>query len=188
MIGFLTGEVISRSDDAIIVLVGGVGYKVFVSEYTLHSIKDDAIELHIHTHVREQEITLYGFCAQDELDIFTLLISISGIGPKAALNILSVADAPTIATAIAREDTSILTKVSGIGKKTAEKVVRELSGKIAAPIDVATNDASRHADAIDALKSMGYSVAEARDALSHVPKNITDVGECVRLALKNLGK
>jgi Holliday junction DNA helicase RuvA len=187
MIGFLAGRIIAREDNTVIIDVQGVGYRVFVSDFTIQKITKD-VEIFVYTHVREQEISLYGFLTQDEYDMFTLLISISGIGPKAALNILSIADAATIATAIAQEDTSILTMVSGIGKRTAEKVVRELSGKVVPPVDLAVGDAKRNADAIDALRSMGYNVAEARDALSNVPKGITDVGECVKLALKYLGK
>lgn len=187
MIGFLRGIVLQKNADCVIVDVHDVGYKVFMTEYGLEQCKKN-VALYIYTHVREQEITLYGFVQQNEQEMFELLISVSGIGPKAALNILTVADVPSIATAIVHEDTSILTKVSGIGAKTAKKVVNELSGKVIAPVDIATGDAVRHSDAIDALRSMGYSVAEARDALSNVPKDIKDVGECVKFALKNLGK
>lgn len=176
-----------KGSDHVIVDVQGVGYKVLMTEYALEQCADD-VEIRIYTHVREQEISLYGFLHKKEQEIFELLISVSGIGPKAALNILTVADVASITAAIAAEDTSILTKVSGIGAKTAKKVVHELSGKVVAPVDVAASDAVVHADAIDALRSMGYSVSEARDALSDVPKEIKDVGECVKIALKNLGK
>lgn len=188
MIGFLRGNIIKKYSDSIIVDVQGVGYKVFLTEYGIEQCHQDDITLHVYTHVREQEITLYGFLQEDEQEIFELLISVSGIGPKAALNILTVADVSSITTAIAHEDITILTKVSGIGPKTAKKVVNELSGKVVAPIDAAVGDALLHSDAIDALKSMGYSVTEARDALSSVPKDIKDVGECVKVALKSLGK
>ncbi|MFA5986741.1 MAG: Holliday junction branch migration protein RuvA [Parcubacteria group bacterium] len=187
MIGYLKGSIIAKTKDAIIVDVHDVGYEVFMSGFAVEKVDGD-VSLHIHTHVREQEISLYGFLTKEELRMFEMLISISGIGPKAALNILSIADVPTLSTAIAHKDTSILTRVSGIGKKTAEKVILELSGKVVAPIDAAIGNAMTHADAIDALRSLGYSASEARDALSNVPKDVKDVGECVRLALKYLGK
>ena len=187
MIGFLQGKVIVRKKDAIIVNVHGVGYRIALSAYALEQCEGD-VALFIYTHVREQEISLYGFVTEEEQEMFELLIGISGIGPKAALNILSIADVKTLSTAIAHKDTTILTKVSGIGKRTAEKVILELSGKVVAPIDVAMADALVHSDAIDALRSLGYNAVEARDALSSVPKDVKDVGECVRIALKNLGK
>lgn len=188
MIGFLRGNILKKYSDSVVIDVGGVGYKVFLTEYGLGQCGGDDVSVYVYTHVREQEITLYGFLQEDEQEIFELLISVSGIGPKAALNILAVADVASITTAIANEDITILTKVSGIGAKTAKKVVNELSGKVIAPVDAAVGDALMHSDAIDALKSMGYSVVEARDALSSVPKDIKDVGECVKIALKNLGK
>lgn len=187
MIGFLQGVVIDKRAGSVIVDVRGVGYRVAVTETTLEKC-DGAVALHIYTHVREQEITLYGFLAQAEQDMFELLISVSGIGPKAAINILNIADVAMLQTAIAREDTTILTSVPGIGAKTAKKVVSELAGKVAAPTARVARGASVHADAVDALRSMGYSVAEARVAVENVGKDVTDVGECVRLALKSLGR
>ena len=188
MIGSLSGKIVDRRGGALIVDVSGVGYQVFVSAYTFgKTAGTEEITLHTHTHVREQEITLYGFVTKDELTIFEALISVSGIGPKAALNILSVAEPDAIRTAIAQKDTSILTKVSGVGKKTAERVVIELENKVSAVSDDTAEGVSADSDAIDALTSMGYSVSEARDALVSVDKDVTDVGEKVRAALKNLG-
>ena len=188
MIGFLKGDILKKNDDSVIVGVGGIGYKVFMTEHAIDQCGNVSVALSIYTHVREQEISLYGFLQEEEQEIFELLIGVSGIGPKAALNILTVADVASIKTAIVAEDTTILTKVSGIGPKTAKKVVNELSGKIVAPVDAAVGDAVANSDAIDALISMGYSVAEARDALSDVSKDVTDVGERVKEALKYLGK
>ena len=189
MIGFLSGKIINKTEDSIIINVGGVGYVVYLTELGLEqcSVGQD-IDISIYTHVREQEITLYGFLQKEEQEIFELLISVSGIGPKAGLKILAVADVRTITLAIANEDTTILTKVSGIGPKIAKKVVNELSGKVVAPIDMVVGDALVTGDAIDALKSMGYSVAEARNALEEAPKELNDVGALVKFALKNLGK
>ncbi len=189
MIGFLSGKIISKDENKIIINVGGVGYVVYLTELGLEQCTDGQdVKMSIYTHVREQEITLYGFLQVEEQEIFELLISVSGIGPKAGLKILAVADVQTIILAIANEDTSILTKVSGIGPKIAKKVVNELSGKVVAPVDAAVGDALAQSDAIDALRSMGYTVAEARDAISGAPKDMNDVGELVKFALKNLGK
>ncbi len=189
MIGFLSGKVIKKLQDKIIVNVQGVGYNVLLTEFGLEQCNEnDDVNINIYTHVREQEITLYGFFDDAEQEIFELLISVSGIGPKAGLKILAVADVQTIILAIANEDTSILTKVSGIGPKIAKKVVNELSGKVVAPVDASVSDALAQSDAIDALRSMGYTAVEARNALEGLPKDIIDVGECVKYALKNLGK
>jgi Holliday junction DNA helicase RuvA len=133
-------------------------------------------------------LALYGFLALEELEMFELLISISGIGPKAATGILSIATPKTIKTAILNEDPSILTKVSGIGKKTAERVILELKNKVA---DISTGEKEEVAidsDAIEALVSMGYTASEARDALKSVPQDVRDVGQRVKMALRAIGK
>jgi len=169
--------------------VNGVGYKIFVSAYIfgkLASMKE--AEFFIHTHVREDILALYGFLIMEELEIFELLLSISGIGPKAGLGILSIASPKTIKTAILNEDSSILTKVSGVGKKTAERVILELKNKIADLPESEKKGAISDSDAIEALASMGYSVSEAREALKLVSPDVKDVGKRVMLALKNLGK
>jgi Holliday junction DNA helicase RuvA len=145
-------------------------------------------DMHIHTYVREDTFALYGFLSLEELEMFELLISISGIGPKAATGILSIATPKTIKTAILNEDPSILTKVSGIGKKTAERVILELKNKVADMSVGEKEDVVIDSDAIEALVGMGYNIAEARDALKLVPTDVKDVGARIRQALKNLGK
>jgi Holliday junction DNA helicase RuvA len=120
--------------------------------------------------------------------MFELLISITGVGPKAGMGILTVATPRTIKTAILNEDSSILTKVSGVGKKTAERVILELQNKIADMSEADKAGAISGSDAIEALVSMGYSVTEAREALKSVPKDIKDISEMVKKALRNLGK
>lgn len=188
MIGFLKGIIITKQNNNIIINVNNVGYKISVNDYIFEkSIIEQEISLYIYTHVREQEISLYGFLTEEDQQMFELLISVSGIGPKAALKLLSVADIKSIKTAIINKDISILTQVSGVGKKTAEKVVIELSGKVDT-IDIGSDSNNSDIDVINALKSMGYSISESRDALSEVSKDITDTGERVRLALKFIGK
>ena len=176
--------------DLIITVADGVGYRVRVSAYTFGKLAGKKeVDLFIHTHIREQELSLYGFLTQEELEMFELLISVSGVGPKAALGILSIADPQTVRTAIIGRDTSILTKVSGVGKRIAERVVIELQNKITTveggeSIKTVTEDS----DVIDVLVNMGYSISEARDALRAVGKGISDIGEKIRRALKHLGK
>ncbi len=189
MIAHLTGKIEYLKDNYVVVNVNSVGYKVFLSIYSLGKVAGiSEVSLFIHTYVREDTLALYGFLTIEEMEMFELLISISGIGPKAALGILSIATPKTIKTAILNEDPSILTKVSGIGKKTAERVILELKNKVA---DISTGDkeeATIDVDAIEALITMGYSNTEAREALKNVPTDIKDVGARVKEALKGLGR
>lgn len=190
MIAQLEGKIVGIRGNAVILMVGGVGYRVAVSSYTLGKVagKQDQILFYIHTHVREDMLALYGFLNEEELTMFELLISISGIGPKVALSILSIADVKTICTAIVNKDPSILTRVSGVGKKTAERVIIELQNKVDA-VNIGDQASTLvDQDAIEALTSLGYSVTESREALKLVPADITDVGARIRQTLKNLGK
>lgn len=190
MIAKLKGKIEYLKDNYVVMDVAGVGYRVFVSEYTLGKIAGmDFLDIHVFTYVREDTLHLYGFLELSEKEMFELLISISGIGPKAALGILSIAEPKTIRSAIANEDSTILTKVSGVGKKTAERVILELKSKIG---DISEEDmeagATSDSDALDALMSMGYSTVEARQALQAVPQNVVDINERIKEALKNIGK
>lgn len=189
MIGFLEGKLSGIKGGYAIVLCSGVGYKVSVSAYTLGKIAgQEIVSLFIHTHVREDQLNLFGFLDEDELEMFELLISVSGIGPKVALGILSIADPNTIRTAIVHRDPSILTRVSGVGKKTAEKVIVELQNKVKETELRGTVEALADQDAFEALAAMGYSVSQAREALKMVSPDIKDVGMRITQALKNLGK
>ncbi|MFZ2975938.1 MAG: Holliday junction branch migration protein RuvA [Candidatus Moraniibacteriota bacterium] len=189
MIAKLTGKIEYLKNNYAVVDVNSIGYKVFLSAYTFGKVAGmPEVSLFIHTYVREDALALYGFLTNEELEMFELLISISGIGPKAGMGILSIATPKTIKTAILNEDPSILTKVSGIGKKTAERVILELRNKVADMTIGEKEEATIDSDAIEALLTMGYSVTEARDALKVVPLDVKDVGQRVKMALKNLGK
>jgi Holliday junction DNA helicase RuvA len=188
MIAHLTGRIMRTHAHGVVLSVGGVGYDVVVSAYTLGKIagNTEEVSLFIHTHVREDILALYGFLDEAELQMFKLLISVSGVGPKAALGILSVADVGTISSSVLQKDISILTKVSGVGKRMAEKVIVELQNKVDHLVGGEAKDyTSGDGDVIDALVSMGYSVSEARDALKGVPEDVADTSEKIRLALKN---
>ncbi len=185
MISCLTGTIARKTPRALIIDVGGVGFKVFAPSHTIEKVAaEKTLSLHTHLAVRDDALDLYGFASADELEFFELLIGISGIGPKSALSILNVASPETIKKAVATRDTSYLTKVSGIGKKTADRIVRELEDKIGA-LEGGTTVAEE-VDVVEALRAIGYSSAEAREALGKIDKKITGTGERVKAALKLL--
>ena len=188
MIGHLIGRVTAIRPGYAIVTAGGVGYKVFATRELLLTLKEDT-EASVWTHlaVRESILDLYGFSNEEELRLFELLLTVSGIGPKSALAILDIASVETLRSAVSAGNASYLTKVSGIGKKTAEKIVLELRDKVGASIE--GNAASLHGDeeALEAMRALGYTQAEARDALRKVPQEIERSNERLREALKILG-
>jgi Holliday junction DNA helicase RuvA len=190
MIGSIRGKIILKTEKFLIVETGGVGYKINISPDTLSKTQkiNDEVFLFIHTHVREDILDLYGFLNREELEFFEMLINVSGIGPKGALAILGIASIATLEKAIGTGDISYLTKISGIGKKTAEKIIIELRDKIA---DENKNKQSGislrdELDALEALKSLGYSQNEARDALKKVTPD-ANTNTKIREALKILG-
>jgi len=188
MISHLSGLVIYKDGRSIVVETGGIGYKVFVTGKTLDGAKDGKnISLWTHFAVREDAQTLYGFINKEDLDLFELLVSaVSGVGPKSALNILNVSSAQALRRAVSSGDTAHLTRVSGIGKKLADKIILELKGKLEGEDGgLAPKD---EADALEALKSLGFGHAEAREALEKIDNKISDTGERVKKALKILGK
>lgn len=188
MISLLQGTIESETEKYVIIDVSGVGYKVHISGNTFKNLpkKGEKIKLYTHLYVRENIMDLYGFLNPEELEIFELLISISGIGPKGALSVLTVASIETLKRAIANEESSILTKVSGIGKKMAEKIILELKNKIGD--EFAGKGVSVDSETIDALTSLGYRIQEAREVLKKVPEEVEGVENRVREALKLLGK
>lgn len=195
MIAYIKGTIKYRSGIFFVLENSGIGYKIFAPDNILLEIKENTErEFYTHQYVREDAINLYGFNTREELDFFELLISISGIGPKSALGILSVAPAAETKKAIANGDLHLLTKVSGIGRKTAERVILELKEKIASfeektnggKIDAKTFDGQN--DVIEALMRLGYSSVQARDTLKQIPSSVTEVGQKVKEALKILGK
>ncbi len=191
MITHLLGTIIDTEERAIVIDVHGVGYKVFCPQTTLETLKEGSpARLWTHLAVREDAHTLYGFTSKDDLYFFELLISsVSGVGPKTALGILNVTSVANIRKAVQSGDTSHLTKVSGIGKKMAEKIVHELKGKFGADSGEESGISLRdEVDALEALKALGYKHTDAREALGNVDSGITDTGERVKKALKLLGK
>ena len=188
MIGHLAGTVSAVRPGYAIISAGGVGYKVFATRELLLTLKQDA-EASVWTHlaVRESILDLYGFSNEEELRLFELLLTVSGIGPKSALAILDIASVETLRSAISAGNASYLTKVSGIGKKTAEKTLLELRDKVGA--SQGGSEASLRGDdeALEAMRALGDSQGEARDALRKVPQEIERSSERLREALRILG-
>jgi holliday junction DNA helicase RuvA len=166
MIASLRGRVIARGADHVVVETSGVGYKVFVPRHP----SGDEVLLHTHQVVREDGQFLFGFDTGEELALFELLISVSGVGPKAAIAILSVARPVDVAAAIAAGDAAALAKAPGVGKKTAERLIVDLRSKVGrlsiGPLEGELADGD---EAMAALRALGYTVAEAQRALAAVP-------------------
>jgi Holliday junction DNA helicase RuvA len=186
MIAYLRGTLFQRTADSVIIDVNGVGYRARVPASTLDVLGDDGaqVALHIHTHVREDDISLFGFATQDELDLFELLLSVSGIGPKVALGILSSASSNEIRSAIAQGNLEILSGIRGIGKKTAQRLVLELKGKIELGDEI-SELSPLDGEVAATLINLGYSAVEAqRAARSAQGKTLEDK---LRAALQYLG-
>ncbi|WP_305042572.1 Holliday junction branch migration protein RuvA [Geoalkalibacter sp.] len=175
MIALLTGKLAYKSLDHVIVDVGGVGYRVTVPLSTFYKLPDEGVvQLRIHTSVKEDAIALYGFLTNAEKEMFALLLGVSGVGPKLAVNILSNIEAADLRAALARADIRRLSAVPGIGKKTAERLSLELKDKVQRLAPLAADaqppqDAEAHADSLDdvlsALVNLGYKDVQARKVL-----------------------
>ena len=190
MIAYLAGTIIHKDPKYLVVETGGVGYKVSAPVDVLNnSTEGQVAKFWIYTVVREDALDLYGFLDKDTLSFFELLISISGIGPKSALGILSAAPVASIREAVITGETAYLTKIGGIGKKMAAKIVLELKGKVVHTEGSASATKARRGDvdAIEALRALGYTHQEARDALEQIDHSITEAGQKVRAALRVLG-
>jgi Holliday junction DNA helicase RuvA len=192
MIGFLTGKIISSKPTQIIIDVNGVGYAVNISINTFEKISEkEVVSLFIHTSVKEDSITLFGFFTQSEKEMFELLISISGIGPKLGLNILSGISVDELKSAISNGNVSRMIAIPGIGRKTAERVVLELRNKVdAIKADGTIKETSAKDEAIAALTILGYQRQLAdkvvRDLLSENPNYSLE--ELIRKSLAGLNK
>jgi len=188
MIGSIKGKISHKATNFIIIETNGVGYKVFVPQVLMLTLKlNQEISVVIHTYVREDQLTLYGFSTLAELEFFELLLTVSGVGPKSAIAIMSLAGIDMLKSAIASGDATVFKKVSGIGTKTAERVIVELKEKLKGEVG-AMPVAQEHSDAVDALLALGYSQQEAREALKVIPNNVKDLQAKVKLALKSLHK
>ena len=183
MIGRLTGRVLACSPGRVLLDVAGVGYDVHIPLSTYYTLSRDSgamVSLHVHTHVREEALQLFGFASQDERAVFELLIGISGVGPKLALAILSGIGVDELIGTVRGQDRSRLQKIPGVGKKTAERLLLELRDKLrdelragstaGVPPAAAADVSGRRSDAISALVNLGYS----RDAAGRAVDRATE--------------
>jgi holliday junction DNA helicase RuvA len=187
MIAKIKGVIEEIYIDGTVIDVSGVGYFLFLTNYTLTTLSaGQKVSFYTFHALRENASDLYGFNSQEELYFFKLLISISGIGPKSALGILNTAPIETIKEGIKTGDASYLTKVSGIGKKSAEKIIVELKDKLGMMDENNRSKVIGSGDAIEALTALGYSLGEAREAIQRIENKNLPTEEIVKKALKNL--
>ncbi len=192
MIASLKGKLESLGGDYAVINVGGVGFQVFISTSTLSALgaAGGEVSLHTHLHLREDNVTLYGFASADELALFKALITVTGLGPKPALAMLSAMDVVQLVMAIATGSADLLTTVPGIGKMMAHRLVLELKDKLGADIITAPTSAlaQETGEVLSALTSLGYSAQEATSAGASLPRDAElSLEEKVRLALGYLG-
>ena len=190
---YIKGEVAKRSDNFAVIDNGGVGYKLYTSQKTLESFREgDRVTMYTYLNVHEDVFDLYGFAAEDEHMMFLNLLSVSGVGPKAALSVLSAATPKEIVLAVMTRDEKILTKAQGVGAKMAQRIILELLDKLknsdilpeaeGVQKSVRTNSQS---EAVSALIVLGYSQADAKNAVAEIDETLK-TEEIVRLALAKL--
>ena len=189
MIAQLTGNLVEKNINTLIVDVNGVGYEVMVSTNDAAKVSiGDQLKLRIYHHIREQSQELFGFLEVGSKELFRLLITVQGVGPKAALAILSIGEFEAVRSAIARNDSKYVQQASGVGKKTAERVCVDLSDKIGLPTmmsaDFVQTELDTSDEAIETLVALGYTASDAVRLLHNVDSNLS-TQERVKLALKN---
>lgn len=194
MIAYIEGKIIEKGDNFIILNVSGIGYRINVTNETSFSAKEkDIMNLWTHHAIRENSQDLYGFKNKTDLEMFELLLTISGIGPKSALSVLNIAPTETIVDGIKSGDPSYLSKISGISKKNSEKIVVNLKDKISNNEYIQSEDSKNsNSTAIDALVALGYSEKESRSVVQDIYKKEKFVADekntekIIKLALKKL--
>lgn len=188
MIASITGTILEREENAVIVDVHGIGYRVFVGEALASRAKvDENISLHIHHYIVDSNQSLYGFSDKRELEFFELLLTVPHVGASTARRVLNIAAPDVLEQAVLEEDMALLTKVSGVGKRMAERIIVELKEKIHTPKRKrsAPSGDVQH-EALEALMSIGFTQAQARKAVSTLPKSIKTVEEAVKTVLQNI--
>ncbi len=188
MIENIQGEVMACGDEHVVIQLGGLGIKVNAPKpYCRQLHPGEKIYFHTYLVVREDAWSLYGFESEYERDFFILLLGVNGIGPRSALTVLSTLSVDMIRRAVLAEQADVLARVPGIGKKTAQKIVLHLQGKVgeAGPISEAVAMMDIDAEVLDALTSLGYSIVEAQTAIQSIPRDASrDVEERLRIALQ----
>lgn len=190
MIATLEGKLVHNTTEHLILEIGGVGIEVVAPFSTIEKLHSERVFLFTRLVVREDSLTLYGFATTSERELFDIFLKISGIGPKLAVSILSVLSVDNIRSAVRNERPEIISRVPGIGKKTAQKIILELQDKIPSDLDILPADAEDDstAEVMNALTSLGYSVVEAQTAIQSIPANAPEgLEERVIIALQHLG-
>ena len=188
MIARISGTIIENNGKSVVLEVGGIGYRIFCIPRDLTSLTKGEHTLYTYQHVRENALELYGFLVQEEERMFEILINISGIGPKGALGILTAAPVDVLQRSIVSKDSSILTRISGIGKKTAEKIILELKDKFGEEWGMLEGNVAQESEVVEALIGLGYSRNEVLGVLKQIPKDLESTEEKMKEALKIIGK
>lgn len=191
MIGFLKGKIELLDRPFVFVDVNGVGYKVLVSDNTYAKLtREQKIKFFTYTYLREDALELFGFLEIEDLKLFESLITVSGIGPKTALNIFSFGQRKDIIEAIAKGDVTFFTSVPRLGTKNAQRIIIELKNKMGtgSDLDLSGKDLLENAEVVQALKNFGFTVSEAQKAVREIKTHGLTLDEKLKLALKNLGR
>lgn len=191
MVYSISGKLAEKRDSFVVVEVAGIGFKLATHKRALSSLPPIGAEVKLfsHLHVREDILDLYGFPTEEELNFFELLISVSGVGPKSALSILEISQLKELAAAIQENRPDLLTRASGIGRKTAERIILDLKGKVKSEMSgEAVKRMESDADIIETLSNLGYRREDAKNALQKVEKEAVGLELRLKAALKILGK
>lgn len=192
MISYIKGEVVKKGIDYLILDNNNIGYYINTSFSTLEKISEkEKIIILTYMHIREDIIALYGFLTSDEIDLFKKLISVNGIGPRAGLSVLSTYEVNTVKEIVLKEDVSGLSKVPGIGKKTASKIILELKDKVGTVEELQGSEivvSSEMSDVIEALTSLGFNYAEVKRTLGNMELSGKSENDIIKEALKNLNR
>ncbi len=198
MFAYIKGNLEVKSTNYVVIENGGIGYKIFMSNKSIGTIGNigDNVKVYTHYHVREDNISLFGFNSDEELRMFEILINVSGVGAKSALTMLSDITPSSFAIAVINDDITRLTKIPGIGKKTAQRLILELKDKLKKEdisgeqieLDEDEKDENINKDAITALQVLGYSKKEAETVLKKIDTQKLSIEEILKQALKILGR
>jgi Holliday junction DNA helicase RuvA len=192
MISYIKGEVVKKGIDYLILDNNNIGYYINTSFSTLEKVSEkEKIIILTYMHIREDIIALYGFLTSDEIDLFKKLISVNGIGPRAGLSVLSTYEVNTVKEIILKEDVSGLSKVPGIGKKTASKIILELKDKVGTVEELQGSEivvSSEMSDVIEALTSLGFNYAEVKKTLGNMELSGKSENDIIKEALKNMNR
>lgn len=197
MYAYIKGTLEIKGINYVVIENNGIGFKIFMSSKSIGCIGNvgDIVKVHTHYHVREDDISLYGFVSEEELRMFEILINVSGVGVKSALTMLSDITPASFAMAVIQDDVTRLTKVPGVGKKTAQRLILELKDKLKSEdisgdnsVDVDIKEIKIDNDAVTALQVLGYSKKEVEEVLQKVDTKNLSTEETIKMALKYLGK